>query len=198
MELFVNGGAVDAALEDEKTIGDVFRSFESYCEDNEAAVVGVTIDGAQVRPDAFDDAAKQPLKDNTKIDFEVITRERIDASFKSIACALNELIPHIEGISVSLQSAHVKDANDAVAKLSDCMANLSRTVTFITLFPQSYKEVISGDKSLPALFKEMNPILSDFADALKNGDTVTVGDLAEYEISPRLKTLSDILEGIHA
>lgn len=198
MELFVNGETVDAALEDEKTIGDVFRSFESYCEDNEAAVIAVAIDGVKVNSDAFDEAAKQPLKDDTKIDFEVVTKMDIDASFKNIAVELDELIPHIEGISVSMQSAHAKDAHDAVAKLSDCMANISRTVKLITLFPQSYKDVISGEKALPALFKDMNPILSDFADALKDGDTVTVGDLAEYEIAPRLKVLSHTLEGTYA
>lgn len=197
MELYVNGTAVDNQLEGEKTIGDVFRSFEAYCEDNKAAVVGIAIDGKTIDADGFDSAAEQPLESGTKIDFEVVTQAQLDASLKKIASALDALIPRIEGISVSLQSGHGKDASKAILELSDCMGELSRAAMFVTLFPNEYKAIIAGDKSLSALFKEINPILSDFADAFKDGDTVTVGDLAEYEICPRLQMLSETLEAIN-
>ena len=35
------------------------------------------------------------------------------------------------------------------------------------------------------------PIFNDLNGAMENGDTVLLGDLAEYEISPRLKALAD-------
>ena len=43
-------------------------------------------------------------------------------------------------------------------------------------------------------FADFQPILKDFEDALKNNDTVTVGDLAEYEICPRLISIAETLE----
>ena len=43
-------------------------------------------------------------------------------------------------------------------------------------------------------FKEFSPILEDFEQALKSNDTVTVGDLSEYEICPRLLDISKSLE----
>lgn len=197
MELYVNGEAVDTQLEDEKTVGDVLRSFETYCEDNEAAVVGVTIDDKPIDADGFDAATKQPLEDSTKIGFEVVTKPQITAALKHTAATLKALIPRIEGVSVSLQSGHGKDANEAIVELSDCMGGLSRLAIYITLFPEDYAVLISGERALSSSFKEINPILSDFADALKDGDTVTVGDLAEYEICPRLVTLSQTLEAIN-
>ena len=45
MDLFVNGAKIDVTLEGERTIGDVLRSFEATCEENDAAVIGIYIDG---------------------------------------------------------------------------------------------------------------------------------------------------------
>jgi len=50
MDLFVNGAKIDVTLEDEKTIGDVLRSFEATCEENDAAVIGIRADGQSGLP----------------------------------------------------------------------------------------------------------------------------------------------------
>lgn len=197
MELYVNGEAVDAQLEGEKTIGDVLRSFEVYCENNEAAVVGIAIDGKTVSADDFDEATKKELKEDTKVAFDVVSREQIGNSFKRIAASLSSLAPKLEEVSVALQSGHGKDANETITELADCMGELSRTAMFATLFPESYKAITVDGKPLMDFFGEINPILSDFADALKEDDTVTVGDLAEYEICPRLKAIIQTLEAIN-
>jgi hypothetical protein len=47
-------------------------------------------------------------------------------------------------------------------------------------------------------FADLTPVLSEFEEALKANDTVLVGDLAEYEICPRLKLASKALEVFHA
>lgn len=197
MELYVNGEAIDTQLEDEKTVGDVLRSFETYCEANNAAVVGITIDDKTVDADAFDTVTSQPLAPSTKIAFDVITQGQVSSSFKSIAARLSALTPRMEGVSVALQSGHCKDANDSITELADCMGEFSRAAMFATLFPAAYKAITVDGKDMPDFFGEMNPILSDFADALKDGDTVTVGDLAEYEICPRLKSISQTLEALN-
>ena len=45
---YINGQQVDVQLEDEQTIGDVLKSFEATCEENKAAVIGITVDGKQI------------------------------------------------------------------------------------------------------------------------------------------------------
>ena len=49
IEFYINGQQVDVQIEDEQTIGDVLKSFESTCEENNAAVIGITVDGKQIR-----------------------------------------------------------------------------------------------------------------------------------------------------
>ena len=73
MDFFVNGQNFDITIEDEKTIGDVLKSFQIYCDENEAAVIGIKINDNIVTADNFDDVKTQELSDSTKFEFNIIT-----------------------------------------------------------------------------------------------------------------------------
>jgi hypothetical protein len=49
------------------------------------------------------------------------------------------------------------------------------------------------DDARERLVGELNGSLGDLAAALEAGDTVLVGDLAEYEVAPRLAALLPLL-----
>ena len=61
IEVYINGNKTDVQLESEQTIGDVLRSFEITCEENEAAVIGIIVDGKQINAEDFDSEANKPL-----------------------------------------------------------------------------------------------------------------------------------------
>ena len=54
-------------------------------------------------------------------------------------------------------------------------------------------ETDDGNKTVGDFFQDFMPILSDFEQAVESGDTVLIGDLAEYEISPRLSAIAKTL-----
>ena len=54
MELYVNGSKLDVELENEKTIGDVLKSFEAECEKSKATTVSIYVNGHYVNADDFD------------------------------------------------------------------------------------------------------------------------------------------------
>ena len=81
IEFYINGQQVEVQLEDEQTIGDVLKSFEKTCEENEAAVIGIVVDGKQITADLFDEEAAKPLKADTKFEFSVVTEQSIKDSF---------------------------------------------------------------------------------------------------------------------
>ena len=85
MDLFMNGEKIDATLENEKTVGDILKSFELTCEENDAAVIGIIINGKNVTADDFDEISKEEIKDSTKIEFSVVTKQTIADSFKKTA-----------------------------------------------------------------------------------------------------------------
>ena len=80
IEFYINGQQVEVQIEDEQTTGDVLRSFEATCEENEAAVIGITVDGRKITADVFDEEAQKPLGANTKFEFSIVTKNEIKAS----------------------------------------------------------------------------------------------------------------------
>ena len=68
IEFYINGQQVEVQIEDEQTIGDVLKSFESTCEENDAAVIGIKVDGKQITAELFDEEASKPLTKNTKFE----------------------------------------------------------------------------------------------------------------------------------
>ena len=82
MELFVNGSKLDIQLENEKTVGDVLKSFEEQSSKEGIATVNIIVDGKNISADLFDETAKKELTDSTKIELGVVSKEAIKNSFE--------------------------------------------------------------------------------------------------------------------
>ena len=190
MDFFVNGEKLDITLQGEKTIGDVLRSFEVSCEQNKLATVSISVDGINISADQFDEVFKNELKDNTKIEVNVISEEAIKESFRMSAKEITDVIELLKNVPVEMQSG--KDVH-AIIRLADVMNAFCNTITWSSLFPETFGSIKVGENSLSEFLADLSPILKDFSDALENSDSVLIGDLAEYEICPRLESLSQTL-----
>lgn len=62
MEFYMNDEKIDVTLENEKTVGDVLKSFEITCEENNAAVIGIKINKENITADIFDEVSKKNLQ----------------------------------------------------------------------------------------------------------------------------------------
>ena len=195
MEFYINGEKADITLDSEKTVGDVLRGFEMSCEENDSAVIGITLNGEQITAEKFDDISKKALDDNMSFSFNVVTHQNIKDAFKNLSSLFKALADKMQNIPVELQSGKAKQANESIKSLADSIDDFCHIATLASLF-QDYTEVKISGQSFSDFFKDFSPILTDFEDALKNNDTVTVGDLSEYEICPRLISISETLEGL--
>ncbi|MDE5898214.1 MAG: hypothetical protein K2H09_02960 [Treponemataceae bacterium] len=195
MELYINGEQIDAALENERTVGDVLKSFELTCEENDAAVIGIHVDGRKVTAEEFDEEAAKPLSPHTKFEFDVITKQAVRDSFKKCAELFRELEAQMEQIPVNLQSGKDKSVHLTITALADKIDEFCHIAALASLFDDYTAATIDG-KPFADFFAEFTPVLADFEQALKANDTVSVGDLAEYEICPRLNAIASTLEGI--
>ena len=193
MDFFVNGEKLDITLQGEKTIGDVLRSFEVSCEQNKLATVSISVDGINISADQFDEVFKNELKDNTKIEVNVISEEAIKESFRMSAKEITDVIELLKNVPVEMQSGKDVHAKQTIIKLSDVMKAFCNTITWSSLFPETFGSIKVGENSLSEFLADLSPILKDFSDALENSDSVLIGDLAEYEICPRLESLSQTL-----
>lgn len=193
MDFLVNGQKLDITLQDEKTIGDILKQFEISCEQNKLATIGISLNDKIVTADEFDEVSKQPIEENTKLDVSVISEQAVAESFKQSAAEMKEVVELLKNIPVEMQSGKDAQAKKNIIKLSDVMNAFCSTVTWSSLFPEAFGNIKIEDKTLSDFLAEMSPILKDFSEALENSDSVLLGDLSEYEICPRLESLSNAL-----
>lgn len=194
MDLYVNGNKLDIILEDEKTIGDVLKNFEAECEKTQSTTVSIKINDTVVSADTFDQISQEEIKEDTKIELGVVSADAIEASFieeKKFCIALSQ---EIKELSVKFQSGKDKEANLLITKLADLVDNVCHTASLSTLFPDRFSKISIEGKSFQEFFSEFSEIFKDFEGAIESHDTVLMGDLAEYEISPRLEQLANALE----
>lgn len=196
IEFYINGQKVDAQIEDEQTVGDVLKSFEMTCEENEAAVIGITVDGTQITAETFDTEAVKPINSNSKFEFSVVTKNDIKASFSKLAELFTQLAVEMEQVPVSLQNGKNMEVSQSIKNLADSIDQFCHVATLATLFPETFNNTNINSINFNDFFAEFSPILKDFEDALQNNDSVMIGDLSEYEICPRLKSISDALKNM--
>ena len=196
VEFYINGQQVEVQLEDEQTVGDVLKSFESTCEENDAAVIGIAVDSKQITAELFDEEAAKPLGSNTKFEFSIVTKNDIKASFEKLSELFNELAAQMEGVPVALQSGKNAEVSESIKRLADSIEQFCHVATLASLFPETFSTGSLNGISFKDFFAEFSPILKDFEDALQNNDTVMLGDLSEYEICPRLKEISKALQSM--
>lgn len=193
MDFFINGEKINVSLENEKTAGDIFKSFAAICEENSAAVTQIKINGKIISCDDFDEIAKNDLHENDIFEFNIISKEELKNALSKISENFKTLEERMKIIPMDLQCGKIKESLCAIKDLADCIGEFCHIATLSNLFPEITVKKIN-DIPLNDFFKDFSPILEDFEQALKSNDTVTVGDLSEYEICPRLLDISKSLE----
>ena len=194
IEFYINGQNVDVQLEGEQTIGDVLHSFEKTCEENQAAVIGIIINGKNITAETFDEEAAKPLEKNTKFEFSVVTQNDVKDSFKKLSELFESLAEQMQNVPMALQSNKNLEVSEAIKKLADSIDQFCHIATLASLFPETFTQTTLNGMSFKDFFADFSPILKDFEDALQNNDTVMIGDLSEYEICPRLEAISKALK----
>ena len=196
MEFYVNNEKLDIVLETEKTVGDVLKSFEEECAKNDATTINITLDGKNISAQEFDSIFNQPLKDDTKLELVIITKAEVKNTFEEEKKDCLALSKDLLELPVKLQGGKDKEATTLIARLADFIENFCHVTTLSALFPEIYKKLNIDGKSVNDFFQDFSQILNDFEQAIASKDTVLMGDLAEYEISPRLQSICTTIEGI--
>ena len=196
ISFYINGDKVEVQLENEKTVGDVLHSFELTCEENNAAVIGITVDGKAITAETFDEESQKELGKDTKFEFSVVTIQSIKDAFAQLSILFDSLSERMEGVPLDLQAGKNNDVSQSIKELADSIDQFCHVAALASLFPQVFKNTTIDNMNFKDFFSDFSPILLDFEQALQNNDTVLIGDLSEYEICPRLRSISEALKNI--
>lgn len=194
MEFYINGELIDVILENEKNIGDVLKSFEITCEQNKLATIAIKIDGNIVSAQDFDITAAKPLKPETKFEMTVISENDVTVSLNSLVQPFESILEEIKEIPLHLQKGEDAQAHKTITALADIIDQFCHAATYTALFPETFQSLKVDEKTLGEFFEDFSSVLEDFKNALENKDTITIGDLAEYEICPRITGITEALK----
>lgn len=196
MKIFINGQEADITLDSEKNLGDVLTSFESECAKNKATTVNIVVDGEEVSAEAFDTFTQKPVEAISTLELTTITEDDVLLSFKDIATRFGELIEDMKLISLQFQNGQDKKALVTVTQLADTVDYFCKATALSTLFPEKFADINIDGVAIQDFFGDFMAILTDFEEAFKNSDSVMLGDLAEYEITPRIESIISMIDSI--
>lgn len=97
-----------------------------------------------------------------------------------------ETVQRMENLPLDLQTGKDRQAMETLQLFTVIMGKLFRLIPLLAF------NGIKTDSLKPVL-EEIGTILQDLLSAYETKDTVLVGDLAEYEIAPRLRSLQEAL-----
>ena len=109
-----------------------------------------------------------------------------EAALLSMKEKIYDITARLEVLSLNMQMGKDREATETVYDFSKIAEKLFR---IIQLLP-----VATGGAEDARFFEEFTGVLKEFFQAYQARDSVLAGDLAEYEVSPRLLELYDFLK----
>ena len=193
MKIEINGQPLTFTLENEKTTGDILNALEEQFEKNDSTIIEIELNGKKITAEEIESLSSRAIDDNDSISVKSVCADGIIMSLKELANDFEPLCTELEELPVLMQQNDDKKSYDIINRFAESFDILCHLATLSSLFPAKFEGKKIAEKSLAEFLKDFSPILTDFEDSLKNKDTVLTGDLAEYELKPRLEAyISDI------
>lgn len=196
MKIYINDNELDFTLENEKTCGDVLNQIEIQFEKDNATIIGINIDGKNISVEEIDSLSQVGIENVEIIKIIAVSAEHIKETLIALSYNFDKINQGFEDFPVLLQGNNMVKVSEVLKNFADDFDLLCRTVSLTALFPEYFADIKIEENSLVDFIKEFSPFLEDFENAIKENDTVTIGDIAEYEIKPRLESYCNIMKEV--
>ncbi|MCQ2594307.1 MAG: hypothetical protein MJ196_03505 [Treponemataceae bacterium] len=196
MDVLLNGIKLDITLEDEKNIGDILRAMETELDKNAATIIEVCADGTIISAEMLDKLFDQPIDSVNELSIKSISALEVSNIIREVCSHFNALADKLEELPVQLQKNEDKKAMETVTELADSLSLLFQTIPYVNLFPEKFSDLTVESEPLAPFVEQFPALMQDFLSAVESNDTVSIGDLAEYEISPKLRQLASLKDSL--
>ena len=188
MIIKINGEELSYTLENEKTLGEVLGGIEEACCREHETIVQVTVDGKELTSQELDLLIKQPVDSDITIELSTFSGAEIRNYMKGLTQDLSKYADDFEQIPVYMQTGKDVQALNLLGTFSEKLNELYRSLLLsdITQLPI---DIQIEEKSIHEYQKEITALLHDIVSSIEEKDIIQVGDLAEYELAPLVKTL---------
>ena len=160
---------------------------EACCREHET-IVQVTVDGKELTSQELDLLFKQPADSDITIELSTFSGAEIRNYMKDLTQELSDYAKDFEQIPVYMQTGKDVQALKLLEAFSEKLKELYRSLLLsdVTDIPI---DIQIEEKSVHEYQKEIIALLHDIVSSIEEKDIIQVGDLAEYELAPLVKTL---------
>ena len=188
MTISLNGMPITYSLENEKTIGEVLGAIESLCKQENETVIAVCVDGSEIGTEALDTLFMQPVDNDHVIDLRTVSGVQVRTYMQDLVAALTDSMHEFEKISVYMQTNEESKVIELLKRFSQKLNELYRCFLLFDITGIPVDIVIEG-RQIHEYQKDIAAFMQDIISAIEEKDIIQVGDIAEYELSPLVKTL---------
>ena len=188
MVIKINGEKLSYTLENEKTVGEVLGSIEEACCREHETIVQVVVDGKELNSHELDLLFKRPVDADITIELSTFSGAEIRRYMKELTQELSDYAENFEQIPVYMQTGKDVQALKLLGAFSETLNELYRSLLLSDITELPINIQIEG-KSVHEYQKEITTLLQDIVSSIEEKDIIQVGDLAEYELAPLVKTL---------
>ncbi|MDR2509589.1 MAG: hypothetical protein LBC77_02975 [Spirochaetaceae bacterium] len=189
MRIIVDNEIADITLDTERTLGDVITALDEWVGAAGLMICEIQVDGTRLDGEEVASVFKREIDVTGELAICTAPLNPKDALF-SMEEEIELLCERLCDYALNIQIGQARKANDTVFSFSELSSKL------LTLLRVLQDNV--GDYTRLGLeenfAEEFYSVLKEFFSAIQDGDTVLSGDLAEYELAPRLKYLYSALK----
>ena len=188
MVIKINGEELSYTLENEKTLGEVLGSIEEACCREHETIVQISVDGKGLTSQELDLLFTQPVDTDITIELSTFSGAEIRNYMKGLMKELSGYAEEFEQIPVYMQTGKDVQVLNLLGIFSEKLNELYRSLLLsdVTELPT---DIQIEEKSIHEYQKDITALLHDIVSSIEEKDIIQVGDLAEYELAPLVKTL---------
>ena len=188
MIIKINGEELSYTLENEKTLGEVLGGIEEACCREHETIVQISVDGKELTSQELDLLFTQPVDTDITIELSTFSGAEIRNYMKGLMKELSGYAEEFEQIPVYMQTGKDVQVLNLLGTFSEKLNELYRSLLLsdVTELPI---DIQIEEKSIHEYQEDITALLHDIVSSIEEKDIIQVGDLAEYELAPLVKTL---------
>lgn len=166
---------------------------EQLCEANGMTITSVRAGGKIIEAGALDAFFQNDINTLEDLEITAISGAEILEIAMETGNELLQLAESLQDIPVLLQTGRGHEGMDSIARLSQQMENLCRLLPLLTLAGIPEESLKIAEMNPGEYLASISPFIEEATQAIEQQDTVTIGDVCEYEIAPRMLEISNFL-----
>ena len=196
MDIFANNQKLPFEFHNEKTLGDLIGSLLILTNQANKIITHITIDGETLALDQKDQYKDRLLEDVQKL--ELSLEEKLDLVLFALSEARNLLPQFTANLSEVAELLMGGQKHKAMNIFGNALLTWKSVINYLKTVGISYRLDFStirfDDKTIEEKNIDLLKILHEIKAAMEREDIVTLGDLIEYELIPRIDEQTQVID----